>query len=88
MLKLQSAWWRHFGSVLTVVRELLRDGWQLLNVAVGSRTALTAEILFLRKQLAYYQVSVPKILIPFIPEILSHPATVGKDRTLPVPQGR
>jgi hypothetical protein len=55
MLKLQSAWWRHFGSVLTVVRELLRDGWQLLNVAVGSRTALTAEILFLRKQLAYYQ---------------------------------
>jgi hypothetical protein len=30
---------------------------------------------------------VPKSLSPFIPEILSHPATVGKDKTLPVPHG-
>jgi len=29
--------------------------------------------------------SVPKILTLFIPEILSHPAVAGKDRTLSVP---
>src|SRR6516225_8001891 len=29
--------------------------------------------------------SVPKILTLFIPEILSHPAKAGKDRTLPMP---
>src|SRR6516164_11250779 len=31
------------------------------------------------------KVSVPKILTLFIPEILSHPAKAGKDRTLPMP---
>src|SRR5215469_7723324 len=30
-------------------------------------------------------VSVPKILTLFIPEILSHPAIAGRDRTLPMP---
>jgi hypothetical protein len=55
MLKLQSAWRRHFGSVLTVIGELLRDGWQFLYVVARPRTAVAAEVLFLRKQLAYYQ---------------------------------
>jgi len=35
--------------------ELLRDGLQFLRTISRSRAALTAEILFLRKQLAYYQ---------------------------------
>ncbi len=35
--------------------ELLRDGWQFLNVVARSRTAVTPEVLFLRKQLAYYR---------------------------------
>jgi len=55
MLKLQSAWRRHLRSVLTVVWELLRDGWQFMSVVARSRKAMAAEILFLRKQLAYYQ---------------------------------
>ena len=53
MLKLQSAGWLHLGSVLTVVRELLWDGWQFLYVIARPRTAVVAEVLFLRKQLAY-----------------------------------
>ena len=49
-----------FGSVtsapaLTVLWELLRDGLQFLNVVARSRTAVAAEVLFLRKQLAYYR---------------------------------
>ena len=55
MLKLQAAWRRHFGSVLTVIWELLRDGWQFMYVIARPRTAVAAEVLFLRKQLAYYQ---------------------------------
>src|SRR5271165_930206 len=55
MLKLQSAWRRHLRSVLTVVWELLRDGWQFMSVVARSRKAMAAEILFLREQLAYYQ---------------------------------
>jgi hypothetical protein len=35
--------------------ELLRDGLQFLRTISHSRAALAAEILFLRKQLAYYQ---------------------------------
>ena len=55
MLKLQSAWRRHFGSVLTVIWDLLRDGWQFMYVIARPRTAVAVEVLFLRKQLAYYQ---------------------------------
>src|SRR5215471_18733745 len=36
-------------------------------------------------QFSVFQLSVPKILTLFIPEILSHPAIAGRDRTLPVP---
>src|SRR5579864_8142153 len=35
--------------------ELLRDGLQFLRTISRSRVALAAEILFLRKQLAYYE---------------------------------
>lgn len=55
MLPLRSVWQRNFRPVLTVLWELLRDGWQFLNVVVRSRTAVAAEVLFLRKQLAYYR---------------------------------
>ena len=55
MLPLRSVWQRNFRPILTVLWELLRDGLQFLNVATRSRTAVAAEILFLRKQLAYYQ---------------------------------
>jgi putative transposase len=46
---------RDFRSFLTVVWELLHDGLQFMHVFARSRTAVAAEILFLRKQLAYYQ---------------------------------
>ena len=55
MLSLRSVWQRNFRPSLTVLWELLRDGLQFLNVAARSQTAVTAEVLFLRKQLAYYQ---------------------------------
>src|ERR1017187_2130759 len=55
MLSLRSVWQRNFRPSLTVLWELLRDGLQFLNVVVRPRTAVAAEIVFLRKQLAYYQ---------------------------------
>src|ERR1035441_5753897 len=55
MLSLRSVWPRNFRPILTVLWELLRDGLQFLNVLARSRTAVAAEVLFLRKQLAYYR---------------------------------
>src|SRR5271169_4452112 len=55
MLLLRSVWQRNVRPILTVLWELLRDGLQFLSVAARSRTAVAAEVLFLRKQLAYYQ---------------------------------
>jgi len=55
MLSLRSVWQRNFRPSLTVLWELLRDGLQFLNVVARSRIAVAAEVLFLRKQLAYYQ---------------------------------
>ena len=55
MFRSRIAWRRDFRSFLTVVWELLRDGLQFMNVVARSRTAVAAEVLFLRKQLAYYQ---------------------------------
>src|SRR3984893_14294140 len=37
------------------IPELLLDGFRCLRVAVRSRAAVNAEILFLRKQLAFYR---------------------------------
>jgi putative transposase len=55
MLPLRSVWQLNFRPILTVLWELLRDGLQFLNTAARSRTAVAAEVLFLRKQLAYYR---------------------------------
>ena len=40
---------------LAALTELLRDGIQFARTMARSRAALAAEVLFLRKQLAYYQ---------------------------------
>src|ERR1035441_10262800 len=55
MFRSRIAWRRDFRSFLTVVWELLHDGLQFMNIVARSRTAVAAEVLFLRKQLAYYQ---------------------------------
>jgi hypothetical protein len=47
--------WRNLCSAFSTMGELLRDGLQFLTTISRSRAALAAEILFLRKQLAYYQ---------------------------------
>jgi len=54
MFGLQIAWRRNIRFVL-VVWELLRDGLQFMKVVARPRTAVAAEVLFLRKQFAYYQ---------------------------------
>src|SRR5260370_31666450 len=54
MFGFQIAWRRNIRFVI-VLWELLRDGLQFMNVVARSRTAVAAEVLFLRKQLAYYQ---------------------------------
>jgi len=55
MSPLRCIWQCYFSPSLTVLWELLRDGLQFLSVAARSRTAVAAEVLFLRKQLAYYR---------------------------------
>jgi hypothetical protein len=47
--------WRNFCSGFSTMGELLLDGLQFLRTISHSRAALAAEILFLRKQVAYYQ---------------------------------
>ena len=44
-----------FRSGLATLMELLSDGTRFLMTLTRSRAALGAEVLFLRKQLAYYQ---------------------------------
>jgi hypothetical protein len=55
MFRLRIAWERSARSACIIVWELLQDGLQFMNVVATSRTAVAAEVLFLRKQLAYYQ---------------------------------
>src|ERR1039457_2410504 len=55
MFRFRVAWLRSVRGDLIVSWELLRDGLQFMNVIARSRTAAAAEVLFLRKQLAYYQ---------------------------------
>ena len=55
MSPLRCIWQCYFSPSLTVLWELLRDGLQFLSVAARSRTAVAVEVLFLRKQLAYYR---------------------------------
>jgi hypothetical protein len=47
--------WPEWRSGLATLTELLRDGIQFLMTITRSRAALGAKLLFLRKQLAYYQ---------------------------------
>jgi hypothetical protein len=54
-VRFEVIWRRYFRSVIIVVWELLRDGLQFMNAVASSRPAMAAEVLFLRKQLAYYQ---------------------------------
>jgi hypothetical protein len=49
------AWRGNVRSVRIVLWELLRDGLQFMNVVARPRTPVAAEVLFLPKQLAYYQ---------------------------------
>src|ERR1035437_189026 len=55
MLSLRSVWQQDFRPIVSVLWELLRDGLQFVSVAARSRTAVAAEVLFLRKELAYYR---------------------------------
>ena len=47
--------WRNLCSAFSTMWELLREGLRFLRTISHSRAALAAEILFLRKQLGYYQ---------------------------------
>jgi glycine/D-amino acid oxidase-like deaminating enzyme len=47
--------WRDLRLGFSTLAELLRDGLRFVKTVPRSRTALAAEILFLRKQLAYNQ---------------------------------
>jgi len=47
--------WRELRSIAATASELLCDGLQFLKTVAHPRASLAAEILFLRKQLAYYQ---------------------------------
>jgi len=47
--------WRRFLQVVSLFGSLLLDVARFLQTAARSRAALSAEILFLRKQLAFYQ---------------------------------
>jgi hypothetical protein len=46
---------RSFTSFFSFVFDLMGDGLRFLRLTVRSHSALTAEILFLRKQLAFYE---------------------------------
>ena len=48
-------WCRGFRSRSATLTEIVRDAPQFLMAILRSRAALGAEVLFLRKQLAYYQ---------------------------------
>jgi putative transposase len=43
------------GSFFRLAGDLTLDGFRFLKAAIRSRSAVSAEILFLRKQLAFYQ---------------------------------
>lgn len=55
MFRFRIAWRPNVRSVLIVVWELLRKGLQFLYIVARLQPAIAAEVLFLRKQLAYYR---------------------------------
>src|SRR5262250_1310234 len=46
---------RSLDAFLVLITELVREGFRFLGLMFRSRTALSAEVLFLRKQLAFYE---------------------------------
>lgn len=46
---------RSLGSFLDLITDRVEDGLRFFRLTIRSRTALSAEILFLRKQLAFYE---------------------------------
>jgi hypothetical protein len=46
---------RSLDSLLNLIKDLIADGLLFFRLLFRWRTALTAEVLFLRKQLAFYQ---------------------------------
>jgi putative transposase len=46
---------RSLDSLLNLITDLLADGFLFFRLLFRSRTALSAEVLFLRKQLAFYE---------------------------------
>src|SRR5210317_1084170 len=54
-MKLLSRTFNLFGELVHLARRLFTDGLHFLSLLARSRTALAAENLFLRKQLAFYQ---------------------------------
>src|SRR5262249_18736740 len=46
---------RSLDSLLNLITDLVADGLLFLRLLFRSRTALSAEVLFLRKQLAFYE---------------------------------
>jgi hypothetical protein len=46
---------RSMNSLLNLITDLIADGLLFFRLLFHSRTSLSAEVLFLRKQLAFYQ---------------------------------
>ena len=46
---------RSLGSLLNLITDLAADGLLFFRLLFRSRTTLSAEVLFLRKQLAFYE---------------------------------
>ena len=46
---------RSLDSLLNLITDLVADGLLFFGLLFRSRTALSAEVLFLRKQLAFYE---------------------------------
>lgn len=71
--------WRNLCSGSSTMWELLRDGLQFLRTISRSRAALAAEILFLRKQVAYYQDHRirPCRRLPVVPVVLVAPVRLA-----------
>jgi putative transposase len=55
MFRLDSSVSHSLGSFFRFAGELALDGLHFLKAAIRSRSAVSAEVLFLRKQLAFYQ---------------------------------
>jgi hypothetical protein len=65
---------RSLDSLLNLITDLVADGLLFFNLMFRSRTALSAEVLFLRNQLAFYEErQVPTETIDRLRPFLSHP---------------